>query len=126
MTPHEHAWELVSLALEDLYVARAIAPDPNLPDRAVGYNLQQAVEKLLKALLAELNLDYPRTHSLRRLTGLVTEHGYTLPGFVQELGFLTRYAVVERYTIRPSPTLDRAKVLSLVEQLRDWVENELA
>lgn len=125
MTPHEHARELVTLALEDLYVARAIAPDPNAPDRAVGYNLQQAVEKLLKALLAELNVDYPRTHSLRRLMGLVTEHGYTLPEFAEQLGFLTRYAVVERYAIQASAAIDREKVVSLVEELRDWVEGEL-
>lgn len=89
MTPHDHALELVALALEDLYMARSTAADPNAPDRGVGYHLEQTVEKLLKAVLAEKNLDYPRTHSLDRLMDLVTRHGYILPEYARELGFLT-------------------------------------
>jgi len=55
-------------------MARSTAADPNAPDRGVGYHLEQTVEKLLKALLEEKNLDYPKTHSLDRLMDLVTRH----------------------------------------------------
>lgn len=88
MTPHDHALELVALALEDLYMARSTAADPHAPDRGIGYHL-------------------------------------ILPEYARELGFLTRYAVAERYTVRPSEALERPKLLALVEQLREWIEGEL-
>jgi len=43
-----------------------------------------------------------------------------LPEYARELGFLTRYAVAERYIVRPSEALDRPKLLALVERLREW------
>ncbi|HEX6508707.1 MAG TPA: HEPN domain-containing protein [Chloroflexota bacterium] len=126
MTPHDRALELLSLANDDLYVARVLAPDASAADGMVGFHLQQAAEKLLKALLAERNVDYPRTHSLLRLMLLAAEHGYALPGFVDELASLTRYAVVERYEVQlPASSLDRPRLLSLVERLQEWVEGGL-
>jgi HEPN domain-containing protein len=82
-TPHDRALELLALANNDPYVARALLPDPKVADSMIGFHLQQTVEKLLKALLAERNVDYPKTHSLLRLVHLAGEHGYALPVFVQ-------------------------------------------
>lgn len=86
MTPHEHALELIALAEEDLYMARSLASDADAPDRGPGYFLQQATEKLLKALLAEKTVDYPRTHRVRQIMDLVAKNSYKLPEFVQALG----------------------------------------
>lgn len=83
MTPHDRALELLALANSDPYVARALLPDPKVADSMIGFHLQHTVEKLLKALLAERNVDYPKTHSLLRLVHLAGEHGYALPVFVQ-------------------------------------------
>jgi HEPN domain-containing protein len=43
----------------------AIAFD--LPDSIFGFHAQQAIEKLLKALIASRGDAYPRTHDLRQL-----------------------------------------------------------
>lgn len=123
MTPHDRAQELLALANDDLYVARVLLPDPKASDSMIGFHLQQTVEKLLKALLAERNVDYPKTHSLVRLVRLAGEHQYELPEFVQELVALNRYAVVERYEVKPPATvLDRARFLVLVQRFQEWVE----
>jgi HEPN domain-containing protein len=123
MTPHDRALELTALANDDLYVARVLLPDTRAADSMVGFHLQQTVEKLLKALLAERDVDYPKTHSLLRLVHLAGEHGYALPESVQELVALNRYAVVERYEVKPPVTaLDRVRLLALVERFQEWVE----
>lgn len=126
MTPHDRALELLALANDDLYVARVLLPDSRAADSMIGFHLQQTVEKLLKTLLAERDVEYPRTHSLLRLIHLAGEHSYAPPDFVQELVALNRYAVVERYEVRPPATaLDRVRVLALVERFREWVEEEV-
>ena len=40
---------------------------PNLSDSILGFHAQQAVEKLIKALLAQLNVPFELTHNLGRL-----------------------------------------------------------
>jgi HEPN domain-containing protein len=52
MTPHERALELLALAKEDEQAA-SVLEAAHIGDGPVGFHYQQAVEKLLKALLAD-------------------------------------------------------------------------
>jgi hypothetical protein len=59
MTPHERALELLALAREDEQAA-SVLDTAAIGDALVGFHYQQAVEKLLKALLAERVWNSPR------------------------------------------------------------------
>ena len=71
--------------------------------------MQQAVEKALKAWLLHLGEDEPPlTHDLRRLLRLLAARGAVASEW-NDLGVLTVYAVQFRYDVDPTPLeLDRA------------------
>ena len=58
---------------------------------------QQSAEKYLKALLAELGLQVPRTHILKDLLALLLPHHPSLKRLRIGLISLTRFAVATRY-----------------------------
>ena len=64
-----------------------------MSDSILGFHAQQAVEKLIKALLTQLNVPYEFTHSLNRLLILLESHGEYLPATSLTLGDLTDFAV---------------------------------
>lgn len=120
MTPHERALELLALAMEDEQ-AEAVLETAHIGDGPVGFHYQQAVEKLLKALLAERDVDFPRTHDLVRLLRLATTEGYEVPVIEEDLAHLAPFAVTLRYEeVEAGPHLDRPRVKQLVLELRSW------
>ena len=60
----ERARALLGRADADLAAVRALEAVETVPDEVVGFHAQQAVEKLLKAVLAAHDIDFPRTHSI--------------------------------------------------------------
>lgn len=126
MTPHDRAMELFRLASRDERAAHVLQADPTIEAATVAFHYQQAVEKLLKALLAEHNVDYPLTHDLERLLTLVEDSGYRVPVPEDELTGLTPFAVNSRYEEDEEvQQFDPVRVQALIEQLREWVEREL-
>jgi HEPN domain-containing protein len=89
--------EWVRKAESDFRLADLIArgSDPFHDEQC--FHCQQSSEKYLKALLAELGLVVPRTHSLKDLWTLLTPHHPTLTSIRRGLAFLTRFAVETRY-----------------------------
>jgi HEPN domain-containing protein len=51
---------LLRKAQSDLTAACALAEDPDQGDDVIGFHVQQTVEKSVKAVLASLDVDYPR------------------------------------------------------------------
>src|SRR5579864_9004264 len=126
MTPHDRALELVRLAKRDEHGAHILQADPTADLALVGFHYQQAAEKLLKALLAQRDVDYPLTHDLERLLKLVGDTGYHLSLPEDELLRLTPFAVTSRYEEdEESQQLDPVQTGALIGQLREWVEGEL-
>ena len=72
---------------------------PNLSDSILGFHAQQAVEKLLKALLAQVNVDFEKTHDLQRLQIALAGLGESLPPTPIPLDQLSDFAVVYRYDL---------------------------
>ena len=64
---HDHALLLLSKARADKLVLDKLADDSEIADDVIGFHAQQAVEKLLKAILANRNVEYPRAHDMERL-----------------------------------------------------------
>jgi HEPN domain-containing protein len=96
--------------------------DPDVPDEVLGFHAQQAVEKLLKAVLALSGTAPPRTHDLAYLLGLVEDLGIDLPAEPQQLEALSPWAAQFRYEDSFATRLDRQEAQRLVREVRAWAE----
>jgi HEPN domain-containing protein len=94
---HELALLLVRKAEGDESILDRLLDDHDVPDDVLGFHVQQAVEKRLKAVLALNEVEYEHTHNVSYLTTLIEKHGIDLPGCREEIEGLTPWAVVARY-----------------------------
>jgi len=117
---------LVRKAEGDEAILDRLLDDPDVPDDALGFHAQQAIEKRLKAVLAFRGIDFERTHSIGYLTSLLEHHEIDLPDRREQIEELTPWAVAARYEDRFDEVLDRAAVRELVSILRDWSGRILA
>jgi HEPN domain-containing protein len=72
---YTQAQTLVIKAAED----EAILGLDGIPESILGFHAQQAVEKLIKALLSALLTPFELTHNLERLQIVLESAGETLP-----------------------------------------------
>jgi HEPN domain-containing protein len=126
MSPSEQSQMLMRKAAADEALVEKVFADSDIADEVVGYHCQQAAEKLLKARLAALAVNYPKTHNLQTLIELIEREGKPLPEELEDVDRLTPYATIYRYE-EPSQVecLDRKAALGFIRQLRAWVEAEL-
>jgi hypothetical protein len=90
------AARLLRIAHRDLKAASSML-DFNLFEEATwGYQIQQATEKALKAWIASLEHEYPRTHDLALLCRLIFDFGGN-PTSYQPLVNFTAFATRLRY-----------------------------
>jgi HEPN domain-containing protein len=116
---------LVRKADHDLINSR-VALDHNVPTDTICFHIQQAAEKLLKALIASQGIDYPFTHDLDQLLTVAVQHFGQLAEFGDSLAAYTEYAVGVRYGDAPEPDVDEAKsALETVERLRHVIHGLL-
>lgn len=117
----ERARALLGRADADLAAVRALEAVETVPDEVVGFDAQQAVEKLLKAVLAAHDIDFPRTHSIRFLLDLLADHGLAAPDDLHGVTEFYPFAVQLRYEAPfDEEALDRREARELLERLRDW------
>ena len=88
------------------------------------FEAQQAAEKALKAVCVFYKVEFPKTHSLITLAGLLEQAGVQLPPEVRDADILTSYAVQARY-----PDWDEAvtepeyqRALTVAGQVVIWAE----
>lgn len=79
MRQHEQAMLLIKKAADDEALLAEILSSSHVSDEIFGFHCQQAAEKLLKALLSQAGIGYPRTHNLRLLMDLLAHSGQPLP-----------------------------------------------
>jgi HEPN domain len=97
---------LLKKAAED----EAVTLRPGAPDAPFGFHVQQALEKLLKALLSQLSIQYRLSHNLSSLVNLVQKSGEGLPNTVIAFSQLETFAVFNRYDEIPEfHVLDRSR-----------------
>lgn len=110
-------------AKQDELALEKLLDDPDIEDDLLGFHAQQAVEKLLKAVLARRRVDYPKTHNLRVLIELLAADGVTLPGELAEIDTLTQFGTTFRYdTLLGAHAGERATWLPWIRTLRQFVE----
>ncbi len=102
-------------------VLNHVGLDPTFADMIVGFHAQQAIEKLIKAVLSDSQIAYPRVNDLDRLIQLLEAEQITQPPGAQQLGSLTPWATHLRYEDPPKPiSLDRPATVTLVDNVADW------
>ena len=92
------------------------------------FNAQQATEKALKAVCLHKKQDFPKTHSITRLTDILAAAGVDVPEQVRTADVLTQYAVQTPY---PGPveeiTLEEYKEsLAIAARVVFWAEKMIS
>jgi HEPN domain-containing protein len=88
---------LLARAIEDETLVRKVSSDTDIADAIVGFHAQQAVEKLIKAVLAARGVAFMKSHALSYLVGLVEESEIEAPECLSEADVLSPWAVEFRY-----------------------------
>jgi hypothetical protein len=101
-------------------------PTHQIGDELFGNNIQQAIEKWLKAMIAWKHRKYPFTHDIGELLEAVEKAGLTRPERVDAdlAETLTDYAEKERYeSVRQGPPLDRDALVALMDAVAAWADS---
>ena len=120
----EQAQRLLRKAAGDEAAMIALLSMASIPDELIGFHAQQAVEKLLKALLSHRRVAFRRTHDLAELLDLLTSSGVSVPPDVAQVCQLGPYAAEFRYEDIPLDTtepFDRRWAAECVERTRKWI-----
>lgn len=110
---------LLRKAQSDLNAARALADDPDQGDDVVGFHVQQTVEKSVKAVLASLDIDYPRTHDIDYLVRHLVKHDISVPDALLEARWVSMWGVFTRYDDLET-ILDRPSALDVATVAIEW------
>ena len=126
MRQHEQALLLLKKAMEDTALLSEVLSSQRISNEIFGFHAQQAAEKLLKALLSEFNVNFPRSHNLRLLMDLLADAGHPIPSSLGDLDLLTPYGTLFRYEVISTEVgLDRKTSFEMITVLREFVEQRL-
>jgi HEPN domain-containing protein len=89
----------------------------------VAFHAQQAAEKYLKALLTRHQIEFPKTHELRRLLELLAEVEPQLAASLTDIKWLEPFGVEIRYPgdRADTPPGDEKRARELAQMVRDAV-----
>ena len=123
MGPSDEARLMLNAAYRDWRALTGMADPLVFADEIFGFHAQQAVEKLLKAWLTWLGVEYPRTHDLSMLLNDLKELGRDVSPFYDLIEF-NPYAVQYRYEAFEDmgDPLDRSAVTRRIAMLLETVE----
>ena len=95
-----------------------LAGDSRRPAPAICFHCQQYVEKLLKALLTQHQIEAPRIHDLRRLIQIAVPLAPSLGSLADRADALSLHGVESRYPddFRLIPDSEVKEMLALAEQ----------
>ena len=127
MKPPSGSGVLLSKAAEDEEVLDAALAGAKISDEIFGFHAQQAVEKLLKARLTSLDVDYPKVHNLLTMVELLDAAKESLPNDLSDLFHLTPFATTFRYEeVEEFVVLDRAKTRAKIAQPHELIHGRIA
>ena len=126
MKRREQALILMEKARHDEVLVEEVLNSERVSDDTIGFHCQQALEKILKALLSLHGVRFRKTHDLRELIDLLADAGQPVPNDLQDMDILNPYASLFRYETMPhEASLDRHEALEMVRRARKWVENQI-
>ena len=115
---------LLERAKGDLTVARDII-SKNLSDEIqqdiAAYHTGQAIEKILKFIMAENNIVYLKTHEIIKLLGQLDTACITYPDWIYaDHAVITSYATESRYG--ENITATKRKLIELLDYTEKWLQ----
>lgn len=99
MVPHESIESLRLSAEEDLWTAELVRDSDDEKTRIICFHLQQYVEKMIKAKLLEIGVQYPKKHDLVSLLGMFNDKEL-MDKHLEDAANLSDYATAFRYERR--------------------------
>jgi HEPN domain-containing protein len=124
-TAPDLAGDLLALAREDLASAEALDREERISDAPVGFHAQQAVEKALKAAIANRDEEFPFTHDIGLLMQLCQDAGLELPADLADADRLTPYAAAIRYGLGDPGAVATPDALRWGALAVEWANAEL-
>ena len=90
-------------------------------------SLAAGVEKYLKAFLTWHQVEFPKTHDIKRLLKLASAHDPSLAAELSDAPDLTAYAVEYRYPGEYPPVTaeDTARAVTVADRVRDRIRKRL-
>jgi len=122
MNPPNQASPLLLMAKKDLKAAKILALSENPDVEIVGFHLQQATEKTLKAWLVTLAEPTIKTHDLSYLLNKLESHQQNIDG-LWSLTELNPFAVQFRYGLCDNEPFDWQQAYEDIQILIKRVEN---
>ncbi len=116
----EEALRFIQLADDDAAAFHGLLKLPEVKFRLACFHAQQAIEKLLKAVLIFNGIEYQRTHDLHMLATLLLKNGVTPPCSPEELTRLNPFAVTFRYDDTDIPLIRDTIVEKMLSTMRLW------
>lgn len=113
-------------AKQDLTLVKKNIDDNEIAMEIIFFHLQQAVEKILKAILDFNGVVFKKTHDLFELSELANEQNIPLPDFVDKLCELTPYAVEARYSLLHDDLQNAKEFLEDAKSFFVFVDNILS
>jgi HEPN domain-containing protein/predicted nucleotidyltransferase len=117
------AREWLALARGDLEAGEMLRAGGAVP-WSIAFHAQQSAEKALKAALILAGVDFPRTHDLDELLGLVPE-GWAGKGDLGRLDWLSKWAVDARCAGIAPTREEAAAALDTARMIREGVVRDL-
>ncbi len=120
---HTQTQILLIKAAED----EALLDADGIPESILGFHAQQAIEKLIKALLSARSVPFELTHNLERLQTALEASGEALPATPLPLSELNDFAVVYRYDLLfQFAAPDKNDLIETVRLIREYVTARIA
>ncbi len=124
MTPMlDEAQKLLRMAKADYEVFAYLKPAVHLRDAIVLFHAQQAIEKMLKAVLTAHEIPFGRTHNLLALAALLEQSGIVTPETSDEVAVLNPYAVLFRYDDEDIALVTRDEANRMVASISKWADD---
>lgn len=118
--------DLIAKAEHDIQAIDILLEALDAPTDVICFHCQQAVEKYLKAYLADQNIDYPKTHDLKNLLDrcIALDSNFAQ---ILEIVDLTTYAVTTRYEEAVGLTREEAEeMVDLMERSVGFIKAKLS
>jgi HEPN domain-containing protein len=93
----------------------------------ICFELQQAVEKSLKALMVEKRIQIAKTHNISDLIARLEQGNINVPPEIKQARLMTNYAVMTRYPHYDESLTeeDYSEALEITKNVYNWVKGLL-
>ena len=115
-----YARDLIELAQRDEVAFQVLIKSSQVDFSIIGFHAQQAVEKLIKAVLTHHELEFPLTHDLVALHNILVDAQIPNPFQKAEIKRLTPYAETSRYDLERDEILDETQAQAMVALAMTW------